>query len=215
LALTLALALLCLGGFMPVAARADSLRLAALGDSLTAGWGLPAGDAFPAQLEKALARKGYRVSIANFGVSGDTTAGGLARLDAVVAQKPDGVIVELGANDMLRGLDPEEARKNLDAIVSRLTQAGIPVMLGGMRAAKNYGRDYAEAFEAIYTDLAQKYGAVLYPFFLDGVSGHPERTLPDGLHPNAVGVSEIVSRILPVTETFLARLGAVPQQVAP
>jgi acyl-CoA thioesterase I len=215
LALALALALLCLGGFMPISARADSLRLAALGDSLTAGWGLPAGDAFPAQLENALVRKGYRVTIANFGVSGDTTAGGLARLDAVLVQKPDGVIVELGANDMLRGLEPEEARHNLDAILSRLTQAGIPVLLGGMRAPKNYGQDYAADFEAIYPELAAKYKAVLYPFFLDGVSGRPDRTQPDGLHPNAAGVSEIVSRILPTTENFLTRLGATPKTAAP
>jgi acyl-CoA thioesterase-1 len=208
MALVLVLALL--GGLMPVAAQAAALRLAALGDSLTAGWGLPADAAFPAQLQKALAGKGYQVAIANFGVSGDTTTGGLARLEPVLAQKPDGVILELGANDMLRGLPPEAARANLDAILAGLNKAGIPVLLCGMRAASNFGRDYAAEFEAIYPELAKTYDAILYPFFLDGVTGQPGMTLPDGLHPTADGVAVVVSRILPTVETFLARLGARP-----
>lgn len=199
---------------MPAIARAATTRLAALGDSLTAGWGLAAADAFPARLEAGLAAKGYQVSIANFGVSGDTTAGGLARLDAVLAEKPDGVLVELGANDMLRGQDPESVRANLDAILGRLRAAGIPIMLCGMRAAKNYGSDYAAAFDALYPELAKKYDATLYPFFLDGVTGQPGLTQPDGLHPTAQGVAVVVARILPTTETFLARLGAGPTPAA-
>lgn len=187
---------------------AAAIRLAALGDSLTAGYGLPAADAFPVRLQQALAAAGYDVTIANFGVSGDTTAGGLARLGAVLAAKPDGVIVELGANDMLRGLDPETARANLDAILQRITAAGLPVMLCGMRAARNYGADYAAAYDAIYPALAKKYDAVLYPFFLDGVTGAPGLTLPDGLHPSVDGVAAIVARILPTARTFLDRLSA-------
>ncbi len=195
---------------MPALVHAATVRLAALGDSLTAGWGLPAGDAFPARLEAALRQQGYDVAIANFGVSGDTTAGGLARVDGVVAERPDGALVELGANDMLRGLDPDAARANLDAILSRLKAAGIPVLLCGMRAPRNYGQDYAQAFDAIYAELAQKYDAVLYPFFLDGVAGNPELNQADGIHPNSTGVSRIVSRILPTVQTFLAKLGAKP-----
>lgn len=195
-------------------ALAKALHLAALGDSLTAGFGLPAADAFPVRLQAALASRGYTVTIANFGVSGDTTAGGLARLGGVLAARPDGIILELGANDMLRGLDPDQAKANLDAIMRQAADAGIPVLLCGMRAAKNFGSEYAAAFDAIYPELAKKYDAVLYPFFLDGVTGHVDRTLPDGLHPNAAGVDVVVERILPVAETFLARLGAAPAQAA-
>lgn len=200
---------------MPESVRAADLRLAALGDSLTAGWGVPAEDAFPVKLESALAQKGYHVTIANFGVSGDTTAGGLARLPAVLAQKPDGVIVELGANDVLRGLPAQAARANLDAILSRLKAEGIPILLCGLRIPKNYGEDYAAAFEAAYAELAKTSGAVLYPYFLDGVAGHPDLLQSDGLHPNAAGVDGIVSGILPACETFLARLGATPGPTAP
>ena len=184
-----------------------ALKLAALGDSLTAGWGLPADDAFPAKLARALAAKGHVVEILNFGVSGDTTAGGLARLDAVLAAAPDGVILELGANDMLRGMDPGVPRANLDAIMGRLQKAGIPVLLCGIRAMRNYGRAYAEELTAVYADLAKKYDAALYPSFLNGVTGVPGMTLPDGLHPSSQGVAEIVRRILPAAETFLTRLG--------
>lgn len=194
---------------------AADIRLAALGDSLTAGYGLPAGDAFPVRLQQALAAKGYRVRIANFGISGDTTAGGLARLGAVLDAKPDGVILELGANDMLRGLEPQEVQHNLEAILGRLAKAGIPVMLCGMRSVKNYGSDYAAAFDAIYPALARKYHAVLYPFFLDGVTGVPGMTLPDGLHPTAQGVGVVVARILPDVETFLSRLQTVPAAAKP
>ncbi len=205
-ALAALLALLLLGGLVTPARATAATRLAALGDSLTAGYGLPAGDAFPARLEQALAARGRDVTIANFGVSGDTTAGGLARLDQVLALRPDGVVVELGANDMLRGQEPEAAAANLDAVLKRLTGAGIPVLLCGMRAAKNYGADYAAEFDTIYPALAKKYDAALYPFFLDGVTGRPDLTLPDGLHPNAKGVGEIVARILPTVEAFVDKL---------
>ena len=194
---------------------AAPLRLTAFGDSLTAGYGLPAAEAFPVRLEQALRAKGYAVTIANAGVSGDTTAGGLARLEAVIAAKPDGVILELGANDVLRGLDPIQVRANLDAMLSRLTAAGIPTLLCGMRALANYGRDYAAAFEAIYPELAGRYQAVLDPFFLEGVAGQTELNQPDGLHPNPAGVALIVAHILPTAETFLQRLGAAPAAIAP
>ena len=190
--------------------NALALRLAALGDSLTAGWGLPAADAYPAKLAKALADRGQTVEILNFGISGDTTAGGLARLDAVIAAAPDGVILELGANDMLRGMPPGGPRANLDAILSRLRTAGIPVMLCGIRAMRNYGIAYSAEFDAVYVDLAKKYDAVLYPSFLDGVTGVPGMTMPDGLHPTAAGVDEMVRRSLPAVETFLTRLAARP-----
>ncbi|EFL49632.1 lipolytic protein G-D-S-L family [Solidesulfovibrio fructosivorans JJ]] len=191
---------------MTSSATAADIRLAALGDSLTAGYGLPADDAFPAKLQAALKAKGHNVVIDNYGVSGDTTIGGLARLEGVMRTTPDGVILELGANDMLRGQDPEAAKANLNTILARLAKAGIPVLLCGMRSAKNYGADYAAAFDAVYPALAQKYDAVLYPFFLDGVTGHYGLTLADGLHPTAKGVDVIVERILPDVETFLKRV---------
>ena len=185
------------------------LKLVALGDSLTAGFGLPASAAFPTVLQKALAQKGHKVEIANAGVSGDTTTGGLARLDWSVPDGTDGVILELGANDMLRGVDPAVPRRALGEIVKRLTDRGIPVLLAGMYAAPSLGPGYVKPFEAIYTDLAAKYGLVFYPFFLDGVTdGVQALTLPDRLHPSAEGVKVIVERILPSVETFLGRLKA-------
>lgn len=193
---------------MSDSALAATLRLAALGDSLTAGYGLPVAEAFPARLEAALRARGHDVAIANYGISGDTTSGGLERLDAVIAAKPDGVILELGANDALRGLPPELIRANFEAMLARLDAAGIPVLLSGMRALSNYGRDYTAAFEAIYPDLAAKYRLVLDPFFLEGVAGRADLNQPDGIHPNTAGVTVLVARILPVAETFLTRLGA-------
>ena len=191
-------------------APAAALSLAAFGDSLTAGWALPSDAAFPARLERALSQKGYTVTIANFGVSGDTTSGGLNRLESVIASHPDGVILELGANDMLRGLDPSIPAANLATMLTRLKAAGIPVLLCGMRASHNFGQDYVAAFGAIYPDLSRTFGLPLYPFFLDGVTGQPELTMPDGLHPNAAGVDVMVERILPTVETFLHGLGAAP-----
>ncbi|QFU15086.1 arylesterase [Microvirga thermotolerans] len=184
----------------------EPIRLVALGDSLTAGYGLPQGTAFPAVLEKALKAKGYNVEIANAGVSGDTASGGLDRLDWSVPDGTDGVILELGANDMLRGLDPAIPRRAIETIVERLKARGIPVMLAGMAASRNLGADYAEKFDSLYRDIAEKHGLVLYPFFLDGVAGDPSLNLQDGLHPTARGIEIVVARILPTVETFLATL---------
>jgi len=178
-------------------ALAQPLRILALGDSLTAGYGLDPGQGFAAQLQKALGEKGVQADVIDGGVSGDTTAGGLSRLDWALADKPDLVIVELGANDMLRGIDPAETRANLDAMLAKLKAAKTRVLLAGMRAAPNLGADYAGTFEAIYRDLAAKYGVALYPFFLEGVAADPSLNQPDGMHPNEAGVAEIVRRILP------------------
>jgi acyl-CoA thioesterase I len=195
--------------FGPQLSLADSrLHIVALGDSLTAGLGLPAKEGFVPQLAAALAGQGAKVEVANAGVSGDTASDGLARLDWSVPQATNAVIVELGANDMLRGIDPQVTYQALDAILARLTQNHILVMLCGMRAAPNLGPDYGRAFERIYPELAAKYGAVLYPFFLDGVATNRALTQPDGLHPNAAGVAAIVRRILPTVQELIARVRA-------
>lgn len=178
-------------------------KLLVLGDSLVAGYDLPANAAFPAQLQKALEAEGVRIPVLNAGVSGDTTAAGLARLDWALADKPSHALVALGANDMLRGLPPEQAKANLDAIVARLKQAGIRVMLVGMLAAPNLGADYAKRFNAIYPELAARHEVPLYPFFLDGIAGDPKLNLPDGLHPNRDGIARMVDRMLPQILRFL------------
>lgn len=178
-------------------ATAEPVRLLVLGDSLAAGYGLLPEDAFPAQLERRLRRDGLDVRVLNGGVSGDTSAGGRARLGWVLADRPQAVIVELGGNDALRGLDPTATRANLDAIVSRLRKEGVRVLLAGMRAPPNLGRDYEDAFNAIYPALARAHGVMLYPFFLDGVAAVPALNQADGIHPNANGVAEIVDRIAP------------------
>jgi acyl-CoA thioesterase-1 len=182
------------------------VRIVALGDSLTAGFGLARPDAFPAKLETALKAKGIAATIENAGVSGDTTSGGLARLDWSVPDGTEAVIVELGANDALRGLDPKVARGALEQIVTRLKARGIQVLLAGMLAPRNLGADYAKAFDPIYPDLAQRYDLVLYPFFLDGIAGDPALNQPDGLHPKPAGVDVIVARILPKVEELIARV---------
>ncbi|HEX8418286.1 MAG TPA: arylesterase [Methylobacterium sp.] len=182
------------------------LKLVAFGDSLSAGYRLPAAAAFPAVLERELRSRGRPVSVANAGVSGDTTTGGLDRLDWSVPDGTDGVILELGANDMLRGTDPAVSAKALDSIVRRLKERGIPVLLAGMRAARNMGPDYVARFDAIYPDLAARYGLVHYPFFLEGVAGQRSYNLDDGLHPNAKGIETIVAGILPSVETFIDRI---------
>jgi acyl-CoA thioesterase-1 len=187
-------------------AQGQPLRLVVLGDSLTAGYGLPQEAAFPAVLERALRAKGYRVEIANAGVSGDTSSGGLDRLDWSVPDGTDGVIVELGANDMLRGLDPAVPRQAIGAIVERLKARNIPVMLAGMYASRNLGPDYVQKFDSLYPDIAKRHDLVLYPFFLDGIAGDRSLNLPDGLHPTAKGVEIIVGRILPTVESFIGRL---------
>ena len=189
-----------------VSAQSRPIRLVALGDSLSAGYGLPQEAAFPVVLERALKAKGRNVEVANAGVSGDTSSGGLDRLDWSVPDGTDGVILELGANDMLRGLDPALTRRNIDAIVERLKARNIPVMLAGMYASRNLGPDYVQKFDSIYPDIAKKHDLVLYPFFLDGVAGERSLNLPDGLHPTARRIEIIVERTLPSVERFLARL---------
>jgi acyl-CoA thioesterase-1 len=194
---------------VPRAGAADGpVRIVALGDSLTAGFGLPANAAFPARLEQALRAKGIAVEISNAGVSGDTAAGGLARLDWSVPEGTEAVIVELGANDTLRGIDPKVTRQALEEIVRRLRGRGIAVLLAGMRAAPNLGPDYARDFEAIYSDLAARNDLLLYPFFLDGVATDARLNQRDGLHPTAAGVDAIVARILPKAEELVARVRA-------
>jgi acyl-CoA thioesterase-1 len=187
-------------------AQGQPIRLVALGDSLSAGYGLPQEAAFPVVLERALKARGHKVEVTNAGVSGDTSSGGLDRLDWSVPDGTDGVILELGANDMLRGLDPAGTRKNVEAIVERLKARNIPVMLAGMYASRNLGPDYVQKFDSLYPDIAKKHDLVLYPFFLEGVAGDRSLNLPDGLHPTAKGVEIIVGRILPSVETFLARI---------
>jgi acyl-CoA thioesterase-1 len=202
-----ALALACLA--LPFAAKADNpVRIVALGDSLTAGLGLSRQDAFPAKLEAALRAKGIAVTIENAGVSGDTTAGGLARLDWSVPEGTDAVILELGANDALRGLDPKAVRTALETIVRRLKARNIAVLLAGMLAPRNLGGDYAAAFDPIYPELAKAHDLVLYPFFLDGVAADRALNQGDGLHPTAAGVDAIVARILPKAEELIARAKA-------
>jgi acyl-CoA thioesterase I len=199
-----------LGAAIPArhARAAMPVKIVALGDSLTAGYGLPDKDSFVSQLQAALAAKGIAADLANAGVSGDTASDGLARLDWSVPQGTEAVIVELGANDMLRGIDPQVTRKALDAILRRLTQRHVAVLLCGMRAAPNLGAAYGQAFDRIYPDLAAKYGVLLYPFFLDGVAADLRLTQADGMHPNAKGISIIVQHILPMTENLIAKVRA-------
>ncbi len=190
----------------PTLAASRPIKLVAFGDSLTAGYRLPADAAFPAVLERMLKAKGRDVSIANAGVSGDTTTGGLDRLDWSVPDGTDGVILELGANDMLRGTDPAIARRNLTAMLDQFKARGIPVLIAGMQAAPNLGPDYRAKFDAIFPDLAKRYGLILYPFFLEGIIGDAGQHLDDGLHPNTRGVETIAARMLPTVERFLDTL---------
>lgn len=181
-------------------------RLLILGDSLAAGYGLAPEDAFPAQLERALRRHGHEITVINAGVSGDTTAGGRARLDWALADEPHLVIVELGGNDALRGLPPQDTYANLDAILARLTAAGLQVILAGMQAPRNLGEPYVTAFDRVYPQLADKYQVAFYPFFLEGVALDPALNQADGIHPNAAGVRVIVERILPAVDSVLRLL---------
>ena len=196
---------------VPVTASAGptpdrAVRIVALGDSLTAGFGLPVDATFPAKFEAVLKAKGLAVEIINAGVSGDTASRGRARLDWSVPEGTDAVIVELGANDMLMGVDPKVTRNALTNIVRRLTGRGIAVLLAGMRAAPNLGADYGHAFESIYSELAAEYGVLLYPFFLDGVAADAKLNQADGIHPTAAGVDQIVTRMLPTVEELVARV---------
>ena len=187
-----------------VAAQEKPLKIVALGDSLTAGYGIAANRAFPAQLERALKEKGYAVEIINAGVSGDTASGGLARLDWSVPEDADAVILELGANDALRGIDPSVTKKALDAILKRLAERKLPVLLAGMRAPRNLGAAYAARFDGIFPGLAKAYGTLLYPFFLNDVATVRSLNLPDGVHPTEEGVAVIVRSILPMAEELIA-----------
>jgi acyl-CoA thioesterase-1 len=188
--------------------QTQPLKLVALGDSLSAGYMLPANAAFPAVLEQALRQKGIAVEIANAGVSGDTAQGGLDRLDWSVPDGTDGVILELGANDALRGFDPAATEKALDEIITRLKARGIKVLLAGMYAPRNLGPDYAGRFDGLFKALAEKHDLVFYPFFLDGIAGERALNQADLLHPTAEGVRVVVERILPTVERFLETLRA-------
>ncbi|HHZ07456.1 MAG TPA: arylesterase [Rhizobiales bacterium] len=188
-------------------ASADPVRIVGLGDSLMAGYGLGPGEAFPDRLQAALRDRGHDVVIENAGVSGDTSSGGLSRLDWSVPDGTAAVILELGANDMLRGIEPAITEKNLDAMVARLKGRGIAVLLVGMRAAPNLGPEFATQFDPIYERIAGTHGVVLMPFFLDGVAADPKYLLADGMHPNAAGVDVMVSRALPYVERLLGEAG--------
>jgi acyl-CoA thioesterase I len=199
------------GGAQPqtkAAPKGTPVRIVVLGDSLVAGFQIKASEAFPAQLERALKARGHGVEVANAGVSGDTTAGGLERVAWAVPKGTDAVILELGANDALRGLDPARAKANLEKIITQVKAGGAEVLLAGMLAPSNWGEAYAKAFDAIYPGLAGKHGTLLYPFFLDGIVMDGRFNLGDGLHPNAEGVAEIVRRILPTVEELIARVRA-------
>jgi acyl-CoA thioesterase I len=201
------LQLACFPGMAEPAGAPDRpVRIVALGDSLTAGRGLPVNASFPARLESALKAEGVAVEIANAGVSGDTASAGLARLDWSVPEGTDAVIVELGANDMLFGIDPQVTRKALAEIVRRLTARGIVVLLAGMRAAPNLGAEYGREFDMIFSELAAKNNLLAYPFFLEGVAAEENLNQSDGVHPTAAGVDEIVARILPTVEELVARV---------
>ena len=197
-------ALICLT--TGIAQSATPVKVLVLGDSLSAGYGLAETDAFPVVLEAALKKAGYNVNFINAGVSGDTTAGGRARLAWALADKPAVVILELGANDGLRGLEPSETRANLDAILSELGKRNISVLLTGMLAPPNLGREYGVEFNSLFSALARKHNAVFYRFFLDGVAGEPLLNQQDGIHPNRAGVDEIVQRILPKVMATLKRV---------
>lgn len=191
---------------MAAPAKAQPIRIVAFGDSLIAGFGLRANESFPAQLENALKKRGFDVEVANAGVSGDTTAGGLARLDWSVQDGTDAVIIVLGANDMLRGMEPELAKKNLDEMIKRLKARKIEVLIGGMRAAPNLGADYGRKFDAIYAELGRDHDILVYPFFLDGVAGQRDLNMSDGIHPTPKGVSLVVERILPSVDSLIGRV---------
>ena len=195
------------GGLPAETGGAGDLRILMLGDSLTAGYGLASHDALPARLEATLRGRGLDVQVIDAGVSGDTTAGGLARLDWALVDRPHAVIVSLGANDALRAIDPAVARSNLDRLLTALSERGLPVLFAGMLAPRNLGADYAARFDAIYPELAERHDAHLYPFLLDGVATVAALNQADGLHPNAAGVEVIVERMLPSVLCVALRTG--------
>ena len=196
------------GGADIARAATKPLRVVAFGDSLTAGYMLPDDAGFAPQLQAALRKQGHDVTVIDGGVSGDTTTGGLSRLDWTLGPGgADAVILELGANDMLRGVDPKIPEDNLAKILAKLKEKHIPVLLAGMRADPSLGKDYSTQFDAIYPTLAKRYDVPLYPFFLDGIIGDPSQHLADGMHPNARGVATIVSHILPSVDALLQSVG--------
>ncbi len=192
-------------------AEARTLKILALGSSLTQGYGLPPGTEFTTQLQAALKAAGTDTEVENAGVSGDTSSGGLSRLDWSLADHPDAAIIELGSNDMLRGIPPDVTEKNLRTILSTLQKDHIPVLLTGMHAQRNLGADYVKAFDSIYPRLAKDYNVVFYPFWLDGVALNPKLNQADGMHPNPAGVKIIVARMLPYVKKMLAE---VPSQAS-
>jgi acyl-CoA thioesterase-1 len=195
------------GGVSPAVAAGDASKIFILGDSLTAGYGVAPGKSFPDQLQAALRARGHRVRVINGGVSGDTSAGGRARIGWALKDKPDAFIVALGGNDALRGIDPKSTRRNIDAILTRLGQAGVPVLLAGWKSPRNLGPEYVRAFEAVFPDLARKHGALFYPFILEGVALKPALNQRDGIHPNARGAGRMAKGILPMAERLIARIG--------
>jgi acyl-CoA thioesterase-1 len=186
-------------------AYAAPVKILALGSSLTQGYGLPPGTEFTVQLQAALKQAGIDAVVTNAGVSGDTSAGGLARLDWSLADHPDAVILELGSNDMLRGIAPAETEKNLRAILDRLKAVHMKVLLTGMHAQRNLGADYVKQFDTIYPRLAKDYNVLFYPFFLDGVALNPKLNQADGMHPNPAGVKVVVARMLPFVKKLVGR----------
>lgn len=206
--LRLMVAAMILAASAALAADAQPPVIVVLGDSLVAGFGLQQDQAFPAQLQAALRAKGENVTLVNAGVSGDTSADGLDRLDWALPDNASGVILEFGANDALQGLPPEATEKTLATMIEKIKARGLPILLAGMEAPRNMGKDYVEAFDAIYPDLAKRYDLILYPFFLEGVAVDPSLTLDDRMHPNPEGVAAIVRNIMPKVEELIARISA-------
>ena len=188
------------------APKANSVKILAFGTSLTQGYGLPPGTEFPVQLQAALRTSGINATVTNAGVSGDTSADGLSRLDWALADKPDAIIIEHGSNDMLRGLPPEMTEKNLRAMLTKLKAAKVPVLLTGMGAQRNLGPEYVKKFDSIYPRLAKEYGVLFYPFILEGVAMKRELNQNDGMHPNPAGVKVIVNRILPLVKQLVTQV---------
>ena len=185
------------------ASYGSAIRLVAIGDSLTAGYGLSVEDGFVTQLEKALKARSFDVQIINAGVTGDTTSGGLARIDWVLSDDYAGVILHLGHNDAFRGIAAEQVRSNMDRLIANIKRRGLPIVMSGAMAPRNLGPDYYLEFDSIFPDLAEKYDLIFYPFFLDGVATDPNLNQGDGIHPNKAGVAFIVERIIPYVEQLI------------
>ncbi len=203
------------GGSAPHAAAAESVKIFMLGDSLTAGYGVAVGSSLPKQLQAALRARGYRVRVINGGVSGDTSAGGRARLGWALKAKPHAVIVALGGNDALRGINPKTVSRNLDAILGHLGRERVPVLLAGLKAPRNLGAAYVSAFDAVFPALARKHGVLFYPFILEGVALKRGLNQRDGIHPNARGVARMVQGMLPLVERLILLTGRKAQSSGP